>query len=182
MLNTREQIDEMNRRIVVNERVGYGLIREPIVFEYLNDKFENTLRRSQWKSNFFDFYCAKSKYLIELKSLRYSIDYYDTVVMNYSKTQKGYDRMIFIFEYNEEDGKYLYYHEYDSSHKYNRRLMKMCLEYKDVIDIDKSDMVLIDKNDINTKLYCDNDDITDALSNKFNSIIMEDSMKFQYGY
>lgn len=93
---------------IISERRKYDLAKKSLTFSHLNILFDNTLYKSLWKTSFFDFHCYKSKYLIELKSLWYSIDMYSTAVMNYFTTQHNYDRLLFVFQYNEVSGPYTY--------------------------------------------------------------------------
>ena len=141
--------------IDIPERLNYGRTREPIVFEQLNELFDTPICKSLHDCSFFDFYNPSSYYLIELKSLRYSFDKYNTCIMNLTKTVNS--RMLFVWEYLEDNGtRDLYYHFFDPTHKYISRDINQYnnLDVRDVIDVDKCD---IEKFDFNTTYTIDDD-------------------------
>jgi hypothetical protein len=161
---------------ITDDRLKYGKGREPIVLITLNELLGNTILPSRNKMSFFDFYCVKSRFLIELKSHRYTYAKYNTAVMNYSKLR--YDKMLFLWDFPEPDGsRGLYYHIYDSDKKYNRRWMTSYVDYEvDVIDVEKCDITKFDS----TNEYLLDTSITQVNIDKFNAFILEDARFRRY--
>jgi len=103
-----------------NTSLCYGKIREQYVYDLLckYNVFNTTIKRAKYIYSEYDFFDINN-YLYEVKCLTYSINKYNTAVMNTSKLI--YDNFIFIFEYTEGNKKELYFHLYDNTIQYNKR-------------------------------------------------------------
>ena len=115
-------------------------------------------------------------YLFEVKSLTYSIDKYNTAIMNIDKVvNTNYKHFVFIFEYTELDNKKkLFYHIYDNNYNYNKRFItpKDRINRCEIIDIPKDQLTTFEYKEsiILPKI----DDETDMI--KFDSLIESDKM------
>ena len=161
-------------RINIPERLNYGRTREPVVLEQLNSLFDTPIYKSLYHYSFFDFYNPSSYYPIELKSLRYSFDKFPTCIMNITKTV--FSRMLFVWEYLEDDGsRDLYFHFFDSTKSYNMRDINEYnnLDVRDVIDVEKCDVEKFD----NQCIYSFIDDSNEKERTEFSSFISMDSRR-----
>ena len=157
--NHYEEIDEINKYNFIknntiqlnidtrNKCLEYGLKNEMIILNNLNqyNTFNMNLRKSLYSKSKFDY--IGEDYLFEVKSLTYSINKYNTAIMNIDKIlDTGYNNFVFIFEYTENDTKMLYYHIYNPDFEYNRRFItaKNRLNRCDVIDIPITELIKID--------------------------------------
>jgi len=124
-----------------SQSLGYGKVREQYVYDLLcKYKLFNTgITRAKYIYSEFDFFDTYN-YLYEIKSLTYSVNKYNTAVMNTSKLI--YDNYIFIFEYTEGNKKELYYHLYDNTKQYNKRYITPLnrLNTCEIIDIPINDL------------------------------------------
>jgi hypothetical protein len=115
----------------IRENTIYELLVKHKVFQIEND-YE--LYKSNYIFSEYDFF-DNQYFLYELKTLTYSINKYNTAIMNTSKLI--YDNYIFIFEYTEVNKKELYYHFYDAKYNYNKRYITPLnrLNICEIIDI-----------------------------------------------
>jgi hypothetical protein len=157
--NHYEEIDKINKHNFIknntiqlntdtrNKCLEYGLKNEMIILNNLNkfNTFNMNLRKSLYSKSKFDY--IGDDYLFEVKSLTYSIDKYNTAIMNIDKIlDTGYNNFVFIFEYTEDNGeRRLFYHVYNTEIIYNRRIItaKNRLNKCDVIDIPIRDLIEI---------------------------------------
>ncbi len=163
--------------IDIRERVAYGVSREPIMLGQLRILFDSEICKALFKRSFFDLHNPFSYHFIELKSLRYSFDKYSTCIMNLTKTV--YSRMLFVWEYLEDDGsRDLYFHFFDSTKLYNTRDINKYnnLEVRDVIDVEKCDVEKFDFN--NTYSFIN--DSTDEERRQYDAYIALDFKKSRY--
>lgn len=128
--------------------VAIGKNNEDRVFEYLTSQMKMSIERATFKFCLFDFYDNSNCILYELKTLTYSVDKYATAVMNYDKIV--FHRMVFLFEYSNEDGKCLYYHIYNPNKTYNKRMIKPFnrLNYCEIIDIPINELRVLNHNPV----------------------------------
>ena len=150
-----------------------GKIRENIIYELLVkfNIFQIENDYELYKSNYifseYDFF-DNQYFLYEIKTLTYSINKYNTAIMNTSKLI--YDNYIFIFEYTEVNKKELYYHLYDVNYNYNKRFitplnrLNMC----EIIDIPINKLI---------KFY-DGNQIINISKSKFQNISRENINNF----
>tara|TARA_R110000868_G_scaffold328763_2_gene589588 strand:+ start:5107 stop:5910 length:804 start_codon:yes stop_codon:yes gene_type:complete len=190
--NHHEEIDEINARVFVknntlqlhtdtrNKCLEYGLKNEMVILNNLNkfNTFNMNLRKSLYSKTKFDY--IGDDYLFEVKSLTYSVDKYNTAIMNIDKLlDTDYNNFVFIFEYTEDNGERgLFYHVYNTEIIYNRRFItaKNRLNKCDVIDIPITELIKIDYEvKINLPKITNNSDIVN-----FESVVKTDEVMFEY--
>ena len=148
----------------IRENTIYELLVKFNIFQIEND-YE--LYKSNYIFSEYDFF-DNQYFLYEIKTLTYSINKYNTAIMNTSKLI--YDNYIFIFEYTEVNKKELYYHLYDVNYNYNKRFitplnrLKMCK----IIDIPINKLI---------KFY-DGNQVIPILKSKFQNISRENINNF----
>ena len=187
-----DEIDEINKKNFINNSIyalhnntrtqslKYGLKNEILILNDLNtnNTFNMKLTKSLYTKSKFDY--IGDYYLFEVKSLTYSIDKYNTAIMNIDKVKDtDYNHFVFIFEYTELDNtKKLFYHIYDHNYNYNKRFITP----KDRIN--KCEIIDIQKDKLRQLEYTESislpriDDITDMI--KFKAIIKSDKMMSQF--
>lgn len=145
-------IKKVTRYTVANDSktksLSYGLERQAEIYKYLKDNKFDTIKEALNPYSVFDFYLPDDCFLIELKSLTYSITKYPSAVMNTNKLI--YNRMIFLFEHTEQDGKHLWYHIYEQNRVYNTRYITPTgrLYNTEIIDIPTTDLKPIEELNI----------------------------------
>ena len=150
-----------------------GKIRENTIYELLVkfNIFQIENYYELYKSNYifseYDFF-DNQYFLYEVKTLTYSINKYNTAIMNTSKLI--YNNFIFIFEYTEVNKKELYYHFYDVKYNYNKRYITPLnrLNICEIIDIPINKLI---------KFY-DGNQIINISKSKFQNISREDINNF----
>jgi hypothetical protein len=153
----------------------YGKVKEDIIFKHLNNTiFNNEL--TQFKNRFatYDFFYSPIYYMVEFKSLRHSKNKYTNAVMTTNKLI--YDRVIFVYEYTENDNTSNYfYHIYEPNRYYNTRYIKPRnrINLLEIIDIPIRELIPLDnlKSFIETQT---NNDVDNETKQKFTDIVFLD--------
>ena len=183
-----DEIDEINKKNFINNSIytlhnntrtqslKYGLENEILILNDLNtnNTFNMKLTKSLYTKSKFDY--IGDYYIFEVKSLTYSIDKWNTAIMNTDKLiATNYKHFIFIFEYTELDNtKKLFYHIYDHNYNYNKRFItpKDRINRREIIDIPKDQLTTFEyKESIILRKIDDEKDMI-----KFDSLIESDKM------